>query len=236
MDKCIFGIACIACVTLSSTAQAALHDRGGGLVYDDVLNVTWLQDANYAMTSGYDADGRMTWQDALDWAFNLSYYDSIRNATYTDWRLPATTDTGAPGTQCTNSGTDCGRNVSPASSEIAHLFFVSLGNLSDLTTTGASSGAREGGSNPGSTLDNLGSFINFRSNFYWSGTEYAPDTFFAWTFDTGYGIQNVNGKTNSFFALAVRPGDVAPVPEPETYALMLVGLGLVGLAARRRVQ
>ena len=28
--------------------------------------------------------------------------------------------------------------------------------------------------------------------------------------------------------------DVTPVPEPETYAMMLVGLGLIGLAARRR--
>jgi hypothetical protein len=28
--------------------------------------------------------------------------------------------------------------------------------------------------------------------------------------------------------------DVSAVPEPETYALMLVGLGLVGFAARRR--
>ena len=44
-------------LAMSGAAQAALHDRGGGLVYDDVLNVTWLQDANYAQTSGYDADG-----------------------------------------------------------------------------------------------------------------------------------------------------------------------------------
>ena len=29
--------------------------------------------------------------------------------------------------------------------------------------------------------------------------------------------------------------DVSPVPEPETYVLMLAGLGLVGVAARRRV-
>jgi len=27
---------------------------------------------------------------------------------------------------------------------------------------------------------------------------------------------------------------LAPVPEPETYALMLAGLGLVGFMARRR--
>lgn len=45
-------------------AQAALHGRGGGLLYDDVLDVTWLQDANYAKTSGYDADGWMTWSAA----------------------------------------------------------------------------------------------------------------------------------------------------------------------------
>lgn len=29
-------------------------------------------------------------------------------------------------------------------------------------------------------------------------------------------------------------GNIAPVPEPETYAMMLAGLGLLGLAARRR--
>ena len=30
-----------------SPALAALIDRGGGLIYDTVLDVTWLQDANY---------------------------------------------------------------------------------------------------------------------------------------------------------------------------------------------
>lgn len=32
------------------------------------------------------------------------------------------------------------------------------------------------------------------------------------------------------------PTTVAPVPEPETYAMMLAGLGLLGVAARRRKQ
>lgn len=52
-------------IAASGGAQAALHDRGGGLLYDDVLNVTWLQDANYAMTSGYDADGRTSGYSAM---------------------------------------------------------------------------------------------------------------------------------------------------------------------------
>ena len=57
----------------SGVAQAALHDRGGGLIYDDVLNITWLQDANYAKTSGYDADGKIKWIDAMNWVSALSY-------------------------------------------------------------------------------------------------------------------------------------------------------------------
>ena len=50
---------------LSFNATAALYDRGNGLIYDDVLDITWLQDANYAQTSGYDNDGKMSWADAV---------------------------------------------------------------------------------------------------------------------------------------------------------------------------
>lgn len=32
----------------SGAVHAALHDRGGGLVYDDVLDITWLANANLA--------------------------------------------------------------------------------------------------------------------------------------------------------------------------------------------
>lgn len=223
-----------ATLAMSGAAQAALVDRGGGLIYDTDLNVTWLKDANYAKTSGYDADGLMTWTTATTWAANLTYYDSIRNVTYDDWRLPTTTDTGTSGCNFAYSDTDCGYNVDPASSEMAHLYFFELGNLSYYTTTGVDSGAVAGGANPYSTLDNVGPFINFQSYFYWSGTEYAPDPTLLWYFYAGHGFQDFNDKTSSFYALAVRPGDVAAVPEAETYALMLAGLGLVGWRARRR--
>ena len=58
------------------------------MLYDDILNVTWLSNANYAKTSGYDADGRMTLNDAKNWASNLSY------GGYNDWRLPNSTSVG----------------------------------------------------------------------------------------------------------------------------------------------
>ena len=96
------------------------------------------------------------------------------------------------------------------------------------------SGAYAGGANPNSNLENVGPFVNFQSDIYWSGTEYAPSTGSAWNFVTFYGRQNVNTKANSFYALAVSPGDVAAVPEAQTYALMLAGLGLIGWRARRR--
>ncbi len=226
--------ACLVMAGVSGAAQAALIDRGGGLIYDSDLNVTWLKDANYAKTSGYDADGMMTWSQAVTWAANLTYYDSVRNVTYTDWRLPTTTDTGTPGCNFAYSGTDCGYNVNPASSEMAHLYFTELGNQSYYTTSGAVSGAYAGGSNPNSTLDNTGPFINFQSGGYWSGTSFPPVPSFAWYFLTLDGTQRRSASTGSFYALAVRPGDVAAIPEAETYALMLAGLGLVGWRARRR--
>jgi len=57
----VLSILTVASLTLSGISQASLYDRGEGLIYDDVLDVTWLKDANYAKTSGHDADGRMTW-------------------------------------------------------------------------------------------------------------------------------------------------------------------------------
>ena len=38
---------------ISTSSQASLIDRGNGLLYDNVLDITWLQDANYARTSHY---------------------------------------------------------------------------------------------------------------------------------------------------------------------------------------
>ncbi len=77
-----------AALVLSTSANAALIDRGNGLIYDDDLDITWMADANYAQTSGYDADGRMNWNDAVAWADGLSY------GGYDDWRLTSVNELG----------------------------------------------------------------------------------------------------------------------------------------------
>ncbi len=41
-------------------------------------------------------------------------------------------------------------------------------------------------------------------------------------------------KSREFYATAVRSGNVAAIPEPEIYAMMLAGVGVLSLVARRR--
>ncbi|MRR51397.1 MAG: PEP-CTERM sorting domain-containing protein [Rhodocyclaceae bacterium] len=51
--------------------------------------------------------------------------------------------------------------------------------------------------------------------------------------DADVGASNTRGTYQMDINLV---GNVAAVPEPETYALMLAGLGLMGFVARRRQQ
>ncbi len=60
--------------------------------------------------------------------------------------------------------------------------------------------------------------------FHWTGTEW----------ENLGGVVDSTNNTITVTTNSLSPFAVAAVPEPETYALMLAGLGLVGWAARRR--
>ena len=222
----------IAASLVSGSAHAALEGRdlNGSLdsfeaYYDTDLDITWLADANYAKTSGHDTDGQMRWDDANTWAANLSFTDGV--SVYDNWRLPTVVDTGTKGCNFAYTGTDCGSNVDTATGEMAHLFFDELGNKGYYDTSGNAN-------QPGWGLTNPGPFTNLQAGNYWSATSFPPGTGLAWDFYFDYGLQHADGKYNGFYALAVSPGDVGAVPEAQTYALMLAGLGLIGWRARRR--
>jgi len=90
MRRLIQTIGALATVLAAGAAPAALIDRGGGMIYDNILNITWLADWNYAKTqynttdgAQGDADGQMDWTTAVGWANDLAY------GGYDDWRLPS---------------------------------------------------------------------------------------------------------------------------------------------------
>lgn len=231
--------------TWETTLQA--RDLDGVLTtaeayYDTALNITWLADANYAYTSGYQMT-YMTWADANAWAASLNPYGSG----ITGWRLPTTNPidgTTADDGLVSYIGTeDRGFNISApgtlyvgsTASELAHLFYNTLGNKAwcdPTTSTVSSCSVSQGYQGLDWGLTNAGPFSNIQSNYYWSATEYVPAPFYnAWYFNFGHGNQNHNFlKSSTFYAWAVRTGDVgaaAVVPIPA--AAWQFGSGLLGL-------
>ena len=122
-------VACLfLCVSLNSFGALSIRDLDGDWsnghegVYDDVLDITWLADANYVKTSGYNSHGRLSWFQANSWASNLTL------GGYTDWRLPITLQYDS---SCTIARHYC------TGSEMGNLSYSTLGNIpGNLQNTG----------------------------------------------------------------------------------------------------
>ena len=200
--------------------------------FDTTLNITWLRDANVNQQP-------LNWTAANTWATGLVV------GTHGGWRLPTMLDTFQPPISAADGcnfsfggGTDCGYNVQTKSGstvygEMAHLYYVTLGNKSycppgDATCAGAPQA--------GYGLTNTGGFQDMQLDDYWSGLEYAPDTTRAWYFVPRYGSQLQGGKGSGLYAMAVHDGDIgaAVVPEPTALAMMIAGVCAVGLSLHRR--
>ena len=190
----------------ASGNAVAANSSQAVFLYDTTLNITWLKNAN--------SNGPMTWTTATTWAQNLNVDG------FTGWSLPTTA---IPDSTCSIANANPavygqGYGVGCSGSEMGHLFNVTLGNA------------------PGKAISNTGNFTNIQNYYYWSGTIASSDSYYVWTYQTSINGQAYTGTgTNAFFALAVHQGDVlTPVPEPENYAMLLAGLGLIGVAIKRR--
>ena len=191
-------------------AVAALVQAGSALAALELRDITGHAtvveaDAQFA----YDTVLNTTWyltgnNTRLIWDDAKSWAAGLMVGTFSGWSLPAAD----PGCVSTNNCT---------TSQMGELYYTALGNAA------------------GGSLSNTGPFKNLQSSAYWSGTEYAPNPTSAWGFYTSGGSQFINLKDDRHpYALAVRPGDVAAVPEPAMVALLLSGLAGVMVMRRKR--
>jgi len=196
-------------------ANAALIDRGAGLVYDTDRDITWLQDGNYPFTSGYSTEhhGRMTWDASVSWATSLEYYDSERDKVWDDWRLPTPNLIG-------------GYNQSDG--EMGHLFYTELGNKGYVAPDGTMP-------QPGYGLSNTGPFVNMQPFWYWLGTQPSVQSD-GYLVSMHIGTQGMHVKSDPYYAWAVRDGDVGVIPEPSMLIIwsLLGTLAIVGGRWRRK--
>ena len=206
---------CVAlCLLGVGNASATLIDNSDGTVTQirgDGSRLVWLKDANYAQTSGFDADGQMNWFQSMDWAATLNF------AGFSDWRLPSALNIDGTGPcdslNCTNS-------------EMGNLYYVEFGGQ------------------PFAPPLDWTPFINVQYliySDYWTSTDgtspSVPNAARVFNFTFGDSGETGIGKLqNNFPAYAWAVRDVPAIPEPETYAMMLAGLGMLGFAARRRKQ
>lgn len=190
----------------ASTGQAALYDRGGGLIYDDYHDITWLQDANYAGTSGYDDDGMMNWYEAMEWSENLVFQG------YNDWRLPTL--------------------IPPyygfgwTETEMGHLYYIDLGGRENEPPQSWEPFIEWGNMYVNAIID-CWSCVNLGPDDAWA---------FRFKGDDMGGDQNAFSKDYSqFFAWAVRDGDSSPVPLPATIWMLASGMAGLGFLKRKGI-
>jgi hypothetical protein len=186
------------------------------LIYDNDQSLVWLD-----YTRGYD-----TWQNQVDWGSGLNtggvltynLNPGINVSWRGNWRLPIIDESvmnldravGWEGPD-QNGEYDYPFGYNMVNSEMGYLYYEILGNLGRVSIDGTEP-------QPGWGRKNTGPFSNLQAYAYWSGTEYSPDTHYAYIFNFYSGCQDDGDKPDpDTYAMAVRSAQVtAPIPEPCT--------------------
>ncbi len=227
-------VALLAGLGFTGASQASLVARAGGMVYDNVNNITWAADANLFKTQAagnanlvneiITANGGVihntpNFYDGDTGIYNLtSYYDfNTFTGRMNWWGAQAWVNNltlgGVKGWSLPTT-IPATYSYNQTGSQLGDLFYNQLGGVagqSIATTHNA----------------NYNLFTNVQSTAYWSSTEFASDAYYAWYFLTDSGNQNAYVKGIQLYAWAIHSGDVAAVPVPA--AIWLFGSGLIGL-------
>jgi hypothetical protein len=190
---------------ITVSANAALFSRlGGAAAYDDVLDITWLTDADLGVNA--------SWGGQVAWASNLNTLG------FDDWRLASMSVTaGVPDAGFQTSIDSCTTGVACPTNELGHMYYFNMGGALFDDKTG------------NQTVD--GVLLTDVQADYWSGTEFGPNN--AWVFGFDKGEQSDNQKILGFSGWAVRSGDVGAVPIPAAVWLFGSALGLLGWMRRK---
>lgn len=239
-NKSILFAIIFALSAFSLNAQATLTsyaNDGVDLVYSSASDVTWTKDASLLGTmiasSDYDTvvsaiianTPRMTVGNfnlplttndfnqfgQTSWLGGVAFVNYLNKTSYggiNNWYLP-TVANGSSGFNTSTNGTIRG-------DELGELFYSELAGTA------------------GQAIPNTTTFDNEQAYNYWTGTAFDPNNFIAWAYLNGIGYQGTSVMRNQFWVWAVSPGQVTAVPEPESLAMMLLGLGVVGVVVRRR--
>jgi hypothetical protein len=212
MRKWTVFLALFTMIAFSPAADAAfvesvIQTRNDGSI------LLWL-DADYAASSGYDPNGKLTWTDANAW---IGFLNAENFLGFDDWRLPRARPIDPPGYNISGLP-DVGYDITSPRNDLSYLFYTELGNSS------------------GSGPHEYGPFTVPTETAYWMASELKGMQAFIFNMADGYsGVVSIEQNTPLHYAWAVR--DIQTVPVPVVGSLWLLLSGLTGfMFARKRLR